>query len=174
MHLRAWQEGEPLTDQRPSLDRQVILAALLTVVALMVSSCGDREERSKDKYEFIEFVGIEGTCVENHVREPARYTGSLVHWRKVTQQEDRRYGSVHRRTETEEMVKQIEKPHKYYPPFTVEFSDLSARDIAGDVLTLAGVSTHIGPKGAQAKRYEATCTLKVLRRLPYLPPASER
>ena len=139
------------------------------VATVAISACS--EQHPKDKYEFIEFLRVEGVCFENHVREPAKYTGELVHWRNVTERRDLRYGHVNRLASVlADTMREIKNPHKYFPPFSVQFNDLTAQDITGDALKLSGLSGH----SEQSKGYQSTCTLKVLKRLNYFPPASER
>jgi hypothetical protein len=140
-------------------------AAILLALVLAILGC--REERAKDKYEFIELLRVEGTCYENHVRQPATYVGELVHWRNITKQRDRRYGHVKRSgSVVADTLQEIRNPTKYFPPFIIEFSDLTARDITGDALNLSGVSSH----DDQGKGYESTCNLRVVTRSNELPP----
>jgi hypothetical protein len=132
--------------------------------------CACNEQRPKDKYELVEYLRVEGTCFENHVREPAKYFGELVHWRDLTERRDMRYGFVRRPIDVTEMAREIKNPNKYFPPNGVQFYGLTAKDISGDVLTLTGLSDQ----NKESKSYESTCMLTVLKRLNYFPPDSER
>jgi hypothetical protein len=142
----------------------------LLVVALAVTACDQQPQRSKDKYKFVEFIRLEGVCFETHVRQDAQYRGELVHWHNLTKDQHMRYGSVHHWEELAATLQRIETPHKYFPPFTIEFSGLTAEQIAGDTLSLNGISQHLEP----GPRYEATCRLNVVERLDHFPPAAKR
>jgi len=145
------------------------LAEFAVIAALATSACGS-EQSPKDTYKLVEFLQVEGICFENHVREPAKYRGELVHWHNVTKRNDSRYGFVRRPINVSEMVEEIKNPNKYFAPDSVQFWGLTAQDIAGDVLKLPGLSSH----NDQSKRYQATCTLTVLKRLDHFPSDSER
>src|SRR5262249_55243452 len=94
-------------------------------------------------------------------------SGEIVHWRNVTKQQDSRYGDVVLAQEDDAFA-QIEKPYKYYPPFTIEFDELSEEQLSGNVLRLPGISIHIAKEGT-GRRYESTCTMTVKERLDHLP-----
>ncbi len=87
----------------------LVLALLATT--LVVTACDQQPQRSKEKYEFVEFIRLEGVCSENHVRQDARYQGELVHWYNVTKDEDMRYGSVHHWEELAVTLERLKNPH---------------------------------------------------------------
>ena len=141
-------------------------ALVMLLAAVALSGCS--EERSKDKYELIELLRVEGTCFEDYIRLPAAYAGELVLWRNITRQQDMRYGHVlHRGDVVADTVREAENPAKYLPPFAIEFRDLTGKDIVGDALHLPGVSSHVD----QSKSYESTCDLKVVARSNEVPIA---
>jgi hypothetical protein len=110
----------------------------------------------------VEYIKVAGSCSEDHVGEKAAYEGSIVHWLNVQKKTDVRYGWV---THWSDVGERVKNPHKYSPPFSVEFRDLGESDVAGDQLILRGVSerTEGGP------RYESTCSLHVTERLDHIP-----
>jgi hypothetical protein len=135
-------------------------------------------ERSEDTYQFIEYLEVAGECFEDHVKQPAPYTGSIVHWYNVTKDYHSRYGSVHhtRELDTEKFAERTKRPYKYYPPFTIQFNDLQQEDLKGDELRLAGVSTDYQEYKSTAVTvymYESTCFLRVVRRLDHIPSTQE-
>jgi hypothetical protein len=148
--------------------------ATFTLAVVVLGACG--QDPPKDEYRFIEYVEIEGSCFEDHVRQPGKYTGSIVHWRNVTKNTEMRYGSVHRwAEEVAETSEQIENPHKYFLPFSIQFDDVAPQDLRNPTFTAKGVAKHItGRDGDAAPQYEATCLLAVVKRSATLPPASER
>jgi len=95
------------------------IAALTVIAAFAVSGCN--EQRPKDKYELVEFLRVEGTCFENHVRDQAKYIGELVHWRDLAAREDMRYGFVRRPIDVSEMAREFKNPNKYFPPDGIQF-----------------------------------------------------
>ena len=60
---------------------------------IVLIACEDR--KPKDKYEFIEYIELRGTCRDDHVRvQPAVYTGDIEHWFNVTKNHHSRDGIV--------------------------------------------------------------------------------
>jgi len=51
----------------------------------------------------------------------------------------------------------------------IKFRKLKPEDLVGDELHLKGVSERLN----SSERYEATCVLKVIKRLDYLPSSEE-
>ena len=144
----------------------------------LLVACSEESPRERDEFKFIERIEVIGTCREDHVRplpeHTAQYSGSIVHWFNVTKNEYSHAGYVQEelRVDIDENLKEAEWPYKYYPPFTVEFYyPKSADELASDTLTLKGVSHHIPipiREDGSGARYEATCELKVTRRLDCL------
>lgn len=143
----------------------IVLGMLFIMVA-----CS--EQQPKDEYKFIEYLKVEGTCYENHVKISANYSGSFVHWYNKTKDQHSRYGSVHH-TEaltTEKLNEKIKNPYKYYPPFSVEFGVIPPDQFSKVEMKLNGISKHMPQRESEeGARYEATCILRVLERLDYLP-----
>jgi len=149
----------------------------LVMVVPLLAACPEETPKEEDK--LIEYLDVVGTCVEDHVgtcvedpvgtcvEDPVRplpqhtseYRGIIAHWLYVTENEHRRYGFVSKAFNIDDSVKKIKDPHKYRPPSTVLFRDVTAEQLAANTLTLKGLSD----------RYEATCTLKVERRLNCWP-----
>ncbi len=131
----------------------------------MLSGC--EKDKPKDKYEFIEYIELRGFCREDHVGlQPVEYTGHLVHWFNVTKKNHSLFGTVFRAGDiTERVLEEVKTPHKYHPPYIIEFSGLTANQTAGENFTLKGISDHTSVNA----KYESTCNLKVVKRLDYLP-----
>lgn len=138
----------------------------LVLATLAFAACG--QDPPKHNYKFVEYIAVTGSCYEDHVKQRADYEGSLVHWRDLDEGRDSRYGSVHEVSGPP--FERFEKPHKYYPPFTVSFSDLTKEEVSGPVLTLKGISTHL----QGGSEYDSTCQLKVTERLDHLPSKQPR
>ncbi|MCT0204929.1 hypothetical protein KQ302_07435 [Synechococcus sp. CS-602] len=137
---------------------------------LVLQACS--EEKPKDEYKFIEYLKVEGTCYENHVREAGGYSGDLVHWYNETKDQHSRYGSVHLSDflVPEKMVEKIKNPYKYYLPFTVSFGGISQVKYSQSEMRLEGISEHTSKgESKEGMKCEATCTLSVTERLDYLP-----
>jgi hypothetical protein len=156
----------------------VSCAALLLTCSLgflCISGC--KEAAKSDEYRFVEYLKIEGECYEDHVKRPAKYTGSLVHWYNSTKAIHSRYGSVHQweSIKPEKLLESIQEPYTYKPPFTVSFQGLKEEEIAGDMLRLKGISEHLGKaENTEGPRYWATCEMKVLERLDHIPRPEPR
>jgi hypothetical protein len=149
------------------------LRAFLLAPALgaLVASCSE-DARPVVAHEFVEWVQVDGTCQEDHATQAGHYNGDLVHWRnKVTGASDR-YGSVSNwdSASVEAMADLIKHPSKYHPPFSVEFSDISATDFQSQTFVLHGISDDTEHNA----HYETTCNLSVQRRLNHLPSNKER
>lgn len=150
---------------------RIILNILVGFVTLLIlSACS--EEKPKDEYEFMEYLKVEGTCYENHVKESGHYSGSLVHWYNKTKAQHFRYGAVHHTVPLvpEKMIEEIKNPYKYYLPFSVSFQNIPQSQYSQSEMKLDGISEHT-PKGEseEGKKYEAACMLSVTERLDYLP-----
>ena len=148
---------------------------------LSVVSCEDKP--AKDEYKFIEYVEVTGQCREDHVEQFDEYEGSLVHWFNITRGDHNLYGYVTNKAdaglESEKVIERasrgVRQPYKYFPPFSIEFIDLTPPQISSNSFTLSGISTPIpGKEDCTGPQYESTCTLKVIRRLDYLPDATQR
>jgi hypothetical protein len=148
---------------------RALRACACVATALIIVACDRESQRSKDKYEFVELIRLEGLCSEKHVRQEAKYRGDLVHWHNITKDRHMQYGSVHHWEEAAATVQRFESPHTYFPPFTIEFSELTQDEIKGDTLTLSGISEHLGSGERRGPSYEASCRFKVVERLNYLP-----
>jgi hypothetical protein len=153
------------------------LAFMLSVV-----SCGDKP--AKDEHKFLEYVEVTGQCREDHVEQFDSYEGSFVHWFNVTKGDHSVYGAVSNKVDAgqagpeklvERTLRSVRQPYKYFPPTSIEFSNLTPPQISSRSFTLSGISTHITGKGeCTGPQYESTCNLKVIRRLNYLPDATQR
>ena len=153
--------------------RRHVLRALWAALAVVVlAACG--QERPKDQYNLVEYVGVEGSCSEDHVRQSGKYIGSIVHWHNITKDTEMRYGAVTRWEQINESIDQVQNPNKYFLPFSIEFTDVPAEDLRRSSFTAKGVSTHITGGDVRGPQYQATCQLTVVKRSPTLPPASER
>jgi len=157
------------------------------VWCLVFPACTD--ERAKQEDKVMQYVEVTGLCRDDHANQPAEYAGSLVHRFNVTKNEHRIYGVVINEASSAppgqkiaETVKTVAQPYKYTPPFSIELLEPTPELIAGESFTVKGISQHMPqphqysgstkePVGAQ---YEATCELKVLRRLDHLPDAANR
>ncbi len=152
---------------------QNITIVLCTIFIL--SACS--EEKPKDEYKLIEYLKVEGTCSENHVKESANYAGSLVHWYNVTEDRHYRYGSVQHTAslDPERIIEKVKNPYKYYPPFSIDFMNITPDNFSKEEVELKGISEHT-PKGQseEGARYEATCKLRVIERLDHLPSDKEQ
>jgi hypothetical protein len=145
----------------------------LAVPLVLVTACG--QDRPKDQYSLIEYVEVQGSCFEDHVRQTGKYVGSIVHWRNMTKNTERRYGSVNRWPSNEEMVEKVGSPHKYFLPSIIAFDDVAGDDLHRPNFTAKGLSEHVTARSDNSgPHYEATCHLTVVKRSPTLPPASER
>ncbi len=135
---------------------------------LLISSIfliGGRKEEKKDEYIFIEYIKVKGICGENHTKIQGKYEGEIVHRYNVTKGTHLIYGHVHHRTSIDESFSDINNPYKYTLPLSIEFWVLKPEDLVGDELHLKGISSRIDSD----KQYKATCVLKVIERLDYLP-----
>lgn len=147
-----------------------LLAVLAASILLSVLGCENKKQ--KDEFKFIEWLKISGTCYEDHVRQTSKYEGSLVHWFNVTRKQDDVYGSVHNpeSATVENVVKRVENPYKYSPPFTIAFWEILPAQVEGKTMTLKGVSSQLGDHAqGGGQEYEATCELTVLERRDHLP-----
>ena len=148
-----------------------LVIAVLAVVAVTMTGCGEEKKVLPPEHRFIEYVKVEGTCSEDHARVGGRYAGSIVDWYNITTNRHDRYGSV---TDFDSMSVERLKQHMadeyvYTPPFIISFRDLSTEAIAGTALTLHGISKRVGETGGG---FWATCQLAVTERLDHLPPTT--
>ncbi len=140
---------------------------------LLISSIfliGCRKEEKKDEYKFIEYIKVEGICGEDHAKTQGKYSGEIVHWYNVTKDTHSRYGFVSHWSSIEERFSNAKDPYKYTLPFTIEFHNLRPEDLVGDELHLKGISSRTDSD----KENRATCVLKVIERLDYLPSLKEK
>ncbi len=148
---------------------------ILIGISLLLLGCGEEPIESKSK--FVEFVKLKGTCFEDHVQQEEAYTGNLVHWYNETKDRHSRYGSVHlaKALSPKRMLEKIQNPNEYYPPFSITFWQVPPEMFSIDKMILEGVSEHL-PKGNEEEglSYKATCHLKVVKRLDYLPAVRDR
>jgi hypothetical protein len=144
---------------------------VIALLSLMLLVLGCKPNSPKDEYELIEFLRVEGSCSEDHVGQVESYAGDLVHWYNKTRDTHSRYGAVHNWTQidVDKLVARSQDPYSYVAPFTVEFSDISADQFAGQTMGLSGVSTHVGDGETEGPSYRATCRLTVLERLDHNP-----
>ncbi len=142
-----------------------VIVLLITIVL----GCSRKEEKLEDESKFIEYIKVEGICGEDHTKVQGKYSGSIVHWHNVTKDTHSRYGSVSRRHSIDERRYSVENQYKYFLPFMIKFHGLKPEDLVGDELHLKGISKSAD----SSERYEATCVLKVIRRLDYLPSSEE-
>ncbi len=145
--------------------------ASIGVLALMFFLLwGCEKKQPEDEYKFIEYIEVKGVCSEDHVKQTAEYEGSIVHWHNVTKNEHSRYGHVCKvgLFSPEELIAAVEEPHKYRPPSFIAFWDLTPGQVSNKKFTLRGFSDDDGKP-----HYEASCDLKVVQRLDYLPSAKD-
>ena len=126
-------------------------------------------------YEYVEVLGVEGECAEDHVKEAAPYAGRLNHVRSLKTGNYMAFGyvtlpnAVHFRGLTSGPF----DPYRYEPPYTIGFPDLTPDNLQGDLLQLAGVSEYLADEESRRPRYRATCTLRVIERQSHRPAWQE-
>ena len=148
----------------------------MTVLYLSLFLIGCTKEK-KDEFKFVEYIEVKGVCSEEHVKKSAKYAGSIVHWHNLTKNTHARYGSVFNwdAIDPERLMEYVNDQYKYVPPFSIEFIDLTEDEISKDNVIIKGISEHIATdEKSKGPRYRATCNLKVVRRLDYLPSTKER
>ena len=144
------------------------LIVLVAVFATALSACQD--EPPKDESKLMEYVEVTGQCHDNHVIQSAEYNGSFVHWFNVTKGEHDVYGSVHyAKNVAEKVLEEKANPHKYHPPFSVKFGDLSPEQVALPEFSISGISCGPGENYCDKPQHETTCRLRVVQRLDHLP-----
>lgn len=149
---------------------QSIWVSLIT--ALVLTAC--TEDKPEDEYEFIEYLKVEGTCYENHVKESGSYTGSLYHWHNITKDKHSRHGFVldNASFDPETSFERVKNPYKYSVPFIVRFQGISQDKYSQSAMTLEGISKHTSTvESKDGRQYETTCMLSVTERLDNLPSA---
>jgi hypothetical protein len=150
--------------------RSNCLISICVGLTLIFLSC--TQSSQKDEYKFIEYIKVEGTCYEDHVRQSAPYSGSFVHWYNKTEEKHRRYGGViHTEYVTKEGIRQqIQRPYRYFPPLSVDLWNIPKEQFELSEMTLHGISKHTSEVDSEERvRYESTCRLKVTERLDHLP-----
>jgi hypothetical protein len=115
------------------------------VCLLIVASSACNQNEKPNGHRFIEYLAVEGECFEDHVKQPARFTGELVHWYNETTNTHSRYGAVHNwaSMEIDKMLEEIKDPYKYRPPFTVTFGSLTPEQFSSDKIKANGISEHL-------------------------------
>ena len=150
---------------------KICVVILLIVIAL---GCGRKEEQAKDEMKRIEYIIVEGICGEDHTNVKGKYSGSIDHLHNITKDIHYRYGHVSHRRSVDERIDEgrysVENQYKYFLPYMIKFRKLKPEDLVGDELHLKGVSESTD----FSERYEATCVLKVIKRLDYLPSSEEK
>ena len=158
-------------------DGHRIILRALAIFILMGTGCDQDRKKSSDKYNFVEYVAVEGECWEDHVKQSVipqvKYRGELVHWENQTKKTHSRYGSVTNWETLNTIIEEIETPNRYYPPFIVQFDDIGEKDFSSDRMRLSGISRHSGNEGNRPG-YKTTCVLKAVKRLDRIPPDKER
>jgi len=138
---------------------------------------GCSQEEPKDDNKFVQHVSLKRSCYENHVKQPAQYSGSLVHWHNLTKNTHSYYGSVHHdeALSHENLMRTIERPYEYTPPFIVSFWEVPPSEFSKQELVLEGISEHVAKDGrSEGPQYKATCNLVAIERLDYLPSLREK
>jgi len=146
---------------------KILKTSVMLLLLMIALGCSKKEENLEDEKKLIEYIRVEGVCREDHTNVQEEYSGSIVHWHNITKDTHARYGSVDRELDTDEVS--VKNQYKYFPPFMIELSDLKPEDLVGDELHLKGTSGRLD----SPKSYEATCTLKVVKRLDHLPSDEE-
>jgi hypothetical protein len=139
------------------------LAWILCFSALI----GCQQEQPKDEVRRIESIKVSGTCYEDHVGQAAKYEGEFEHWLNVTKNTHEFYGSVYDSDwlHPEKRTERSKNPHKYFPPFIVEFVQIDPAFLEQKNFTLHGISKHAtGDRKFQGARYESTCQLVIVDR----------
>ena len=142
----------------------------VVMVVPLLAACPEETPKEEPEPKFIEYLEVVGTCVEDHVRPlpeyTREYTGHIVHWFHLIKNKHTRMGSIRIgiADRVGDRATKYKEPYKYLPPSTVRFRDVPAEQLAANTLTLKGLS-----EGLSDRRYEATCTLKVERRLNCWP-----
>jgi hypothetical protein len=159
----------------------------VVVWGLVVPACTD--ERAKQEDKVLQYVEVKGLCRDDHANQSAEYTGNLVHRFNVTKNEHRIYGVVTNQASSAppeqkiaNTVKTVTQPYKYIPPFSIELVEPTPELITGESFTVKGISQHMpqphqysgSTKELIGAQYEATCDLRVLRRLDHLSDAANR
>ena len=160
-------EGVSRHDSRMSETRRILF--LFAIGALAI---GCSRAPKPPVMEFVEWVQVDGSCQEDHAVQGGRYAGELVHWRNKATGVSARYGSVENldAASPEAMAARIQHPNRYWPPFIIEFSDITASDFQSQISVLHGVSDDPN----HGAGYETTCNLAAKRRLDHLPSDAER
>ena len=160
------------------------MSAFFLLAACLLLAVADSQGAAPDEYKFVAYLEVQGTCIEDRVQlspgdasrgyatpgYDAVYSGDIVHWLNVKNNVHVIHGTVYDNLAHDRIVPRLEYPNRYPPPFAIEFVQVDARRIVGDTLRLHGISDHSsGKTDAKGPRYSATCTLKVVRRLFYIP-----
>lgn len=132
------------------------LATALPLALLLTLAAGGPESSAQpapgERFTLVEHVQVSGTCFEDHVGEPAPYSGFVDRWRDRTKNRDLLHGSVANFDRPS-----AAEPKKYRPPAAIEFGEVGADQLIGTRVVLKGLTS--GPKPTAA-----TCTLDVKRR----------
>jgi hypothetical protein len=151
-------------------------SGILISLVILISGCNKDAEKSE--FELIEYLEVSGACKENHSNKPGKYYGSLVHWYNKKKGTHDRYGSVTTLGPNSDLVgevlEEIKDPNKYFPPFSVDFESIPAIFFNAPIMQLEGISSDISnDESGINNRFQASCVLKVIKRLDYIPETNE-
>ena len=132
-----------------ALATAALLAALLLVPA--GGHADDRPPPSGERFTLVEHAQVVGSCFEDHVGEPAPYSGFIDRWHDGKKNRDLLHGSV----------TNFDRPNaatpKKHPPAAIQFGEVAADQLAGNRVVLKGFTSGDRPSAA-------TCTLDVRKR----------
>ena len=147
-----------------------MLFTMKTVVLVVLSLVVGCDQLGGGKAQIIEYIEVEGTCLEEHATltetQPYVYSGIITHFAYVTRDAHEIYGFVDLQISTDILEKVPETD--YRPPNTIYLLGLSKELIAQDSFQAKGRSDRESD-GERRPLFGANCTLKVTKRLDYIP-----
>ena len=141
----------------------LVLVSIFGTVGYYAWWTGESQKKmQKDQFKYVQFIEVEGTCLEDHVKErwTRSYEGKLRLWHgtKIGRYGD---GIIYHLAGTMggTTIRDLFS-EQYDPPFAIGFSDIPAETFAQNAMTLKGVSNPVGREPS----YPTSCKLTVVER----------
>jgi hypothetical protein len=138
----------------------------------IIPALGKDYGRGTNPWHILESIEVEGECSEDHVKDATLYEGTIRHMRHRTTDAQEWSGFValshaFRFEALERSLHDRRARYAYQPPSTIWLHDLRPEDLEGDILHLAGISESFSDGDTYRRGYDASCTLRVTRRLDH-------
>jgi hypothetical protein len=136
-------------------------ALLLLALSFTVTGCNEEPE---NPYVLREVIDVQGTCFEDHVRQPDSYAGQIVRWESKETGKMHTYGSIINAGDFfQRTLDKVTNPTVYHTSFMISFENIDI-DTSQPKWLLHGVSVRRDSPEQPNAGYDSTCDLEVVKR----------